>query len=174
MFIVNNIHAQASSIVNMSSSSSSTLSNSDRNFIEFTRCLYKAKSVVQELQTFSTAVGPTLSNSSGQFEYEVDFTSRVKQYLDDSFCKFNHMCKILLLVLSRLESGQTVRRERIDSFRQELVEEWRKASIIKQDLLKLIQCSRTIPTDKTFTDDTPYDSVTTSSETTTPEPASDS
>ncbi|CEI93590.1 hypothetical protein RMCBS344292_07822 [Rhizopus microsporus] len=84
------------------------------------------------------------------------------------------MCKILLLVLSRLESGQTVRRERIDSFRQELVEEWRKASIIKQDLLKLIQCSRTIPTDKTFTDDTLYDSVTTSSETTTPEPASDS
>ncbi|KAL9550589.1 hypothetical protein PS6_005449 [Mucor atramentarius] len=115
---------------------SSTLSNSDRSFIEFTRCLYKAKSVVQELQEFSKtkqSYDPRISTD--------EFIKHVHQYLEDSFRKFNNMCRVLLIVLSKLESNQPVRRERIVSFRQEVLNEWKKADKVRQDLLLSVQDS---------------------------------
>lgn len=127
---------------------SSTLSNSDRSFIEFTRCLYKAKSVVQELQEFSKTVGPTLCLSPFAQKQSCDpristdeFIKHVYQYLEDSFRKFNNMCRVLLIVLTKLESSQPLRRERIDSFRQEVLNEWNKADKVRQDLLLLVQGS---------------------------------
>jgi hypothetical protein len=115
----------------------STLSNSDRSFIEFTRCLYKTKSIVQELQQFNKTVEPTLMlQHYNEGEQDIEF---IQQYLEESFRKFNHMCKILLVVLTKLESNQPVKRERIDSFRQEVVLEWRKVIIMRRDLLLLIQ-----------------------------------
>ncbi|KAL7310751.1 hypothetical protein PS15m_010213 [Mucor circinelloides] len=127
---------------------SSTLSNSDRSFIEFTRCLYKAKSVVQELQEFSKTVGPTLCLSPFAQKQSYDpristdeFIKHVHQYLEDSFRKFNNMCRVLLIVLSKLESNQPVRRERIVSFRQEVLNEWKKADKVRQDLLLSVQDS---------------------------------
>ncbi|KAI8054937.1 uncharacterized protein B0P05DRAFT_560822 [Gilbertella persicaria] len=114
----------------------STLSNSDRSFIEFTRCLYKIKSIVQELEVFSHTV-----RSSLDYQQETntqEFIRYVQQYLENSFKKFNHMCRILLYVLSKLESNQTVKRERIDSFRQEVTNEWRKANFVRQDLVLLV------------------------------------
>lgn len=127
---------------------SSTLSNSDRSFIEFTRCLYKAKSVVQELQEFSKTVGPTLCLSPFAQKQRYDpristdeFIKHVNQYLEESFRKFNNMCRVLLIVLQKLETNQPVRRERIDSFRQEVINEWKKANKVRQDLLLLVQDS---------------------------------
>jgi hypothetical protein len=124
----------------------STLSNNDRSFIEFTRCLYKAKSVVKELEEFSKTVGPTfyLTPLSQERQYDPritidEFIKHVQQYLEESFRKFNHMCRVLLLVLSKLEASQPVRKERIDSFRQELIAEWRKATIVRQNLITLVQ-----------------------------------
>ena len=121
---------------NIPSIKNSTLSNSDRSFIEFTRCLHKAKSVVLELQAFSKTVKPTLSPYKSNPD---EFTVYVNQHLEKSFRKFNHMCKILLVVLTKLESNQPVRRERIDSFRQEVILEWRKATTVRRDLLVLLQ-----------------------------------
>ena len=96
---------------NTNPSMSSSLSNSDRNFIEFTRCLYKVKSVVQELEVFSHTV-----QSSVHYHYEGnahELVHQVQQYLENSFKKFNHLCHILLAVLSKLEH-QTVKKERIE------------------------------------------------------------
>ncbi|CAO3655127.1 unnamed protein product [Mucor hiemalis] len=134
----------------------SILSNNDRNFIEFTRCLYKAKSVVQELQAFSNTVKPTLSPYQGNSSRKAtdEFIQHVNQYLEGSFRKFNHMCKILLVVLTKLESNQPVRRERIESFRQEVVLEWRKAIYVRRELLSLLQMKqdfRIIPSPESST-----------------------
>jgi hypothetical protein len=187
MYTLNSITSNS-----VQSLSSSTLSKSDQNLIEFTRCLYKAKSVVQELQIFSTTVGPTLYlPNSIKHEIQInanDFTRHIKIYLDESIHKFNQLCKVLLVVLSTLESNQSVKRERIDSFRQELVDEWRKATNIKQDLLKLIQYNdmkneiQSIKTSVNITDKMTLsidsydenDGFITSSSETTPEPTSDS
>lgn len=136
--------------------STSILSNNDRNFIEFTRCLYKAKSVVQELQAFSNTVKPTLSPYQGNSSRKAtdEFIQHVNQYLEGSFRKFNHMCKILLVVLTKLESNQPVRRERIESFRQEVILEWRKVICVRRELLYLLQMKqdfRIIPSPESST-----------------------
>lgn len=130
----------------MTSSILSNLTKSDRNCIEFTRCLYKAKLVVQELEEFSQTVGPTLCLSPCEKRNQYDpristdeFTKNVYQYLDDSFRKFNHMCRVLLVVLKKLESNHPIKKERIDSFRQEVLNEWKKALRIKQNLLSFVQ-----------------------------------
>ncbi|KAI8977513.1 hypothetical protein BDF20DRAFT_988452 [Mycotypha africana] len=62
-----------------------TLSTSDRNFIEFTRCLYKAKSILNELENLK-------------------------------------------------EGSTTVKKERIASFKQEVLNEWTRAIRLKQGL----------------------------------------
>ncbi|KAI8363931.1 hypothetical protein BD560DRAFT_437007 [Blakeslea trispora] len=129
--------ATATTAVNHSNTmSNSSLSNHDRNFVEFTRCLYKVKLVVHELEVFSHTV-----QSSIQYNYEGnghDLVRQVQLYLEESFKKFNHMCHVLLVVLSKLEH-QTVKKERIDSFRQEVMNEWRKAILVRQDLVQLVQ-----------------------------------
>lgn len=130
----------------MSSECLSKLSKSDRNCVEFTRCLYKAKSVVQELEAFSQIIGPSmcssppLSHEKKQAHYDVDECNRhAYQYMDESFKKFKHMCRVLLIVLAKLESNHPVKKERIDSFRQEVIDEWNKATRIKHNLLSFIQ-----------------------------------
>ncbi|KAG2207675.1 hypothetical protein INT47_011795 [Mucor saturninus] len=128
--------------------SHSTLSSSDRSFIEFTRCLYKVKSVVQELQAFEKSVGPTPFGK----EQNHDFIQHVNLYLEESFQKFNHMCKVLLIVLTKLESNHPVRRERIDSFRQEIIYEWRKAITVRQDLVILLETNTIIPSPYSMAD----------------------
>ncbi|KAI9340352.1 hypothetical protein BD770DRAFT_399683 [Pilaira anomala] len=115
--------------------STSTLSNSDRNLIEFTRCLYKLKSVVNELQVFEKAVKPSFAKG------DYDYFQQVNLYLEQSFQKFNHLCKVLLIVLTKLESNHPVRQERINSYRQELIIEWKKAIKVRQELVIFIEKS---------------------------------
>ncbi|KAI8992679.1 hypothetical protein BDB01DRAFT_779270 [Pilobolus umbonatus] len=124
----------------------STLSSNDRTFMEFARCLYKAKSVVLELEAFSQTVGPILCLSRYDQEQQYDprispqeFIKRVNEYLNVSFRRFNHMCKILLIVLKKLEFNQSIARERIDSFREEVINEWKKANVIKLNLMLIIK-----------------------------------
>ncbi|KAI9271045.1 hypothetical protein EDC94DRAFT_690934 [Helicostylum pulchrum] len=115
----------------------STLSNSDRNFIEFTRCLYTLKSVVKELQVFETTVKPPA--------FDPDYFAQVNSYLFTSFQKLNHLCKVLLVVLTKLESNHPVRQERINSYRQELIVEWRKAIKVRQELVIFIGKNNQFP-----------------------------
>ncbi|KAI8080367.1 hypothetical protein BDF21DRAFT_418889 [Thamnidium elegans] len=112
-----------------STMSPSTLSNSDRNFIEFTRCLHKLKSVVKELQVFELTIKPSFA------KVDHDYFQQVNSYLLNSFQKLNHLCKVLLIVLTKLESNHPVRQERIHSYRQELIIEWRKAIKVRQELV---------------------------------------
>lgn len=112
-------------------STPSTLSHSDRNFIEFTRCLHKLKSVVKELQVFERTVKPANA-------VDPDYFQQVNSYLLTSFQKLNHLCKVLLIVLTKLESNHPVRQERINSYRQELIVEWRSAIKVRQELVIFI------------------------------------
>jgi hypothetical protein len=108
-----------------------TLSKGDQNFIEFTRCLYKAKLVVQELEEFSNIVESHTETH--------EFIKQINQYLDESFRKFYHMCRVLLVILQKLESNHPVKRERIESYRYEVLQEWKKTIIIKQNLIYFLQ-----------------------------------
>ncbi|CAO3669547.1 unnamed protein product [Rhizopus stolonifer] len=119
-----------------------TLTKNDKNCIEFVRCLHKTKYVVEELQTFGTTVSSILNEPTLYRQNQInpeDFLIYVKMYLDGSIRKFNQSCRTLLLVLSTFESKQSVRKEIIFSFRQELIDEWEKAIGIKKDLLKLVE-----------------------------------
>ncbi|KAI9267935.1 hypothetical protein BDA99DRAFT_504411 [Phascolomyces articulosus] len=134
-----------------SSSSSRNLSISDRTFIDFTRCLYQTKSIVKGLQQFSNSICPALrlspfnghSASSSLRDPRLsseEFVCHVNQYLDNTFQKISRLCKILLLILERIEQGHTeVRRERIDSFRTEVWEQIRQATYTKETLIRYIQ-----------------------------------
>ncbi|KAI8343017.1 hypothetical protein BC941DRAFT_447857 [Chlamydoabsidia padenii] len=130
----------------------SNLSTIDSKFVELTRCLYQAKSIVQDLSSFYTTVlpmlslsthnDPTLSPTSPQrhsyFSSQqhgfgsMAFHQHIKQYLDDNFGKFTKLCKILMMILARLEQNAQVKPERVQSFRNEIMDEWRVASDIKQ------------------------------------------
>lgn len=114
-------------------------SKSDQNFIEFTRCLYKAKIIVQELEQFSRTIGPSLYISSFKEEISTnEIIKSINQYLNQSFQKFNQMCKVLLLVLEKLESDYPKTKERILSYRADLLNEWEKALLIKENLILFI------------------------------------
>jgi hypothetical protein len=123
----------------------STLSISDRSFIDFTRCLYGAKTIVKELQVFGDTVSSTLYLPAYSHHQRYDlhisvdeFIDHVNQYLDESIHKFSDMCKIMLVLLAKLEKTRPLKRECIDSFRDELMLEWKKAELIKHDLVGLI------------------------------------
>ncbi|KAI8878725.1 hypothetical protein K501DRAFT_195215, partial [Backusella circina FSU 941] len=118
----------------------STLSMSDRSFIEFTRCLYSAKTIVKELEVFGDTVSPAYSHRQ-RYDLHIsvdEFIGHANQYLDESVHKFTSMCKSMLILLARLEKTQPVKHEYIDSFRDELMFEWKKAELIKWDLLRKI------------------------------------
>jgi hypothetical protein len=130
----------------------STLSTSDRCLIDFTRCLYKAKAIVNELDTFSMKVMPTLTIDQKQPFYNInrlDFASQVDTYLGESFNRFHQMCNALLIVLKNLESKEPMRRESILSFYDELLKEWNRAEAIKYALTKAIRQCRFIIQSKT-------------------------
>ncbi|SAM07431.1 hypothetical protein [Absidia glauca] len=130
----------------------SNLSAIDSQFIELTRCLYQAKTIVQDLTSFHFSILPMLSLSklhdtttppqSGVGS--AAFHQHIKQYLDDNFTKFTKMCKVLMMILSRLEQNQQVRQERILSFRNEIMEEWRVASDIKRRIHAYLQQNNSI------------------------------
>jgi hypothetical protein len=121
----------------------------DQAFIEFSRCLYQAKAIVKELQTFSTNVSPSLrmsmlrqnSISNGQEnqkETAEQFLNGIRHYLETTFEKFTRLCKVLLFVLSKMEASGSVRVERITSFRRDVMDAWRVANDIKARLSALI------------------------------------
>ncbi|KAI8335545.1 hypothetical protein BC941DRAFT_430600 [Chlamydoabsidia padenii] len=118
----------------------SNLSAIDSKFIELTRCLYQAKAIVQDLSSFYDSVLPALSLSTyhepalppQKGAGSVAFLHYIKQYLDDNFIKFTRLCKVLIMILSRLEQSGQVKLERVQSFRNEIMEEWRIASDIKR------------------------------------------
>jgi hypothetical protein len=98
------------------------------------------------LEDFSRTVGPTLClpplTKSKQYDPRIsteDFKQHVYQYLDESYQKLNHMCRVLLIVLKKLESNYPVKRERIDSFREEVLNEWDKATKIKENLQSYVE-----------------------------------
>ena len=134
-----------------SSTSSFGLSGSDRTFIDFTRCLYQTKSIVKGLQQFSNSICPALrlspfngqSASSSLRDPRLsseEFVRHVNQYLDSTFQKISRLCKMLLLILVRIEqSNAEVKRERIDSFRTEVWEQMRLATYTKETLIRYIQ-----------------------------------
>ncbi|ORY96438.1 hypothetical protein BCR43DRAFT_505307 [Syncephalastrum racemosum] len=129
----------------------SSLPFNDRAFIEFTRCLYQAKSIVKELETFSDSVCPALRLSPHNEPERIstamhdprlgsaDFVRRVNEYLAQTFQKFSRLCRILLLILDKMERTPHVKRERIESFRQEVWEQVRHATFVKEQLIKYIQ-----------------------------------
>ncbi|ORZ04951.1 Mpp10 protein-domain-containing protein [Absidia repens] len=130
----------------------SNISAVDSKFIELTRCLYQAKTIVQDLTSFHASVLPTLSlstyhdptHSPQQRIGSVAFLQHIKQYLDDNFTKFTKLCKILMMILSRLEQNAQVKQERVQSFRNEIMEEWRIASDIKRRIQTYLQQNNTL------------------------------
>ncbi|KAI8384624.1 uncharacterized protein BYT42DRAFT_612309 [Radiomyces spectabilis] len=128
---------------------SSTLHNTDRAFIEFTRCLHQAKNIVKELQAFSASVCPSLClnpcldpNVPRKPDARLGnaaYIQHINDYLNDTFRKFSRLCKILLMVLEKMGTNPCVRKERIDSFRSEVHEEWRLAIDVRKHLLNFIQ-----------------------------------
>ncbi|KAG2216871.1 hypothetical protein INT45_009402 [Circinella minor] len=139
------------SSLSSSSTSSFGLSGSDRTFIDFTRCLYQTKSIVKGLQQFSNSICPALrlspfnghSASSSLRDPRLsseEFVRHVNQYLDNTFQKISRLCKMLLLILARIEqSNAEVKRERIDSFRTEVWEQMSLATYTKETLIGYIQ-----------------------------------
>jgi hypothetical protein len=123
--------------------------DNDQAFIEFSRCLYQAKAIVKELQAFSANVSPSLRMSmlrqnnltngqDNQKETADQFLDSIRQYLETTFEKFTRLCKVLLFVLSKMESSGNVRVERITSFRRDVWDAWRVANDIKARLNALI------------------------------------
>jgi hypothetical protein len=121
----------------------------DQAFIEFSRCLYQAKSIVKELQSFSANVSPSLRMSmlrqnnltngqENQKETAEQFLNSIRHYLDTTFEKFARLCKVLLFVLTKMENSGSVRIERITSFRRDVWDAWRVANEIKARLSALI------------------------------------
>lgn len=121
----------------------------DQAFIEFSRCLYQAKSIVKELQAFSANVSPSLRmtmlrqnnlthGQDNQKESAEQFLNSIRHYLDTTFEKFTRLCKVLLFVLTKMESSGSVRIERITSFRRDVWDAWRVANDIKARLTALI------------------------------------
>ncbi|CEG77501.1 hypothetical protein RMATCC62417_12241 [Rhizopus microsporus] len=137
------------------------ISLNDKAFIDVCRCLYQAKAIVCDLQSFSNTVCPALTQYSKLLNNEKlnDRTNsdillkQVKEYLNTTFRKFTRLCKMLLYILTQMEenSAGQVKRERIDSFRTEVWQEWKMATQIKQQLIQLAQLSDTY-TKSTFTD----------------------
>ncbi|KAI7885105.1 hypothetical protein K492DRAFT_172455 [Lichtheimia hyalospora FSU 10163] len=131
-------------------STTCTLMESDRTSIEFTRCLYQAKNIVKELERFSESICPALkvspfngfSAASSLDDPRLcskDFVSRVNRYLDDTFNRFSRLCKVLLMVLEKMQRSPDIRRERVVSFRTEVMEQIRIAEIIRLRIISYIQ-----------------------------------
>jgi len=123
--------------------------SNDQAFIEFSRCLYQAKAIVKELQTFSANVSPSLRMSmlrqnnltngqENQKETAEQFLNGIRLYLETTFEKFTRLCKVLLFVLSKMEASCSVRLERITSFRRDVWDAWQVANDIKARLNSLI------------------------------------
>ncbi|KAJ2958631.1 hypothetical protein NQZ79_g5812 [Umbelopsis isabellina] len=121
----------------------------DQAFIEFSRCLYQAKTIVKELQAFSANVSPSLRMSmlrqnnltdgqDNQKETAEQFLDSIRHYLQTTFEKFARLCKVLMFVLSKMEASGSVRIERITSFRRDVTDAWRVANDIKDRLSALI------------------------------------
>ncbi|KAG2173045.1 hypothetical protein INT44_007018 [Umbelopsis vinacea] len=122
----------------------------DQAFIEFSRCLYQAKTIVKELQAFSANVSPSLRMSmlrqnnlthgqDNQKDTAEQFLNSIRHYLDTTFEKFTRLCKVLLFVLTKMESSGSVRIERITSFRRDVWDAWKVANDIKARLTALIE-----------------------------------
>jgi hypothetical protein len=119
----------------------------DKMSVDFCRCLHQAKAIVKELQSFGDSVCPAM-NIYPEFiqSNKLDgplVLKQVSKYLDTTFQKFNRLCQILLMVLSKMESKSTslLKKQRIDSFRSEVWDEWNTATFIKQRLLHSIHSS---------------------------------
>ncbi|CDS13076.1 hypothetical protein LRAMOSA05260 [Lichtheimia ramosa] len=131
-------------------STTSTLMESDRTSIEFTRCLYQAKNIVKELERFSESICPALkvspfngfSAASSLDDPRLcskDFVDKVNRYLEDTFNRFSRLCRVLLMVLEKMERSPEIRRERVVSFRTEVMEQIRIAEIIRLRIISYIQ-----------------------------------
>jgi hypothetical protein len=133
----------------------STISVTDKALVDFCRCLYQAKAVVRELESFSDSVCHAFKRYQPELVQTEDtkggisrygnglLLKQVDQYLNTTFHKFTRLCNILMVVLTQMEAkgaGQ-VKRERIDSFRFEVWEEWKNATSIKQRLIYFTQQS---------------------------------
>lgn len=146
---------------------------SDRVFVDFCRCLYQAKAVVRDLESFSNSVCPALSQYPKLLKDKKEITrfgnglllKQVNQYLNTTFRKFTRLCKILMIVLTQMEVNSIgqIKRERIDSFRFEVWEEWKTATSIKQRLISFTQQSENTVYTTTTTTTTNSDSSTTDS-----------
>ncbi|KAJ8659758.1 hypothetical protein O0I10_004351 [Lichtheimia ornata] len=132
------------------STTASTLMESDRTSIEFTRCLYQAKNIVKELERFSESICPALkvspfngfSAASSLDDPRLcskDFVAKVNRYLDDTFNRFSRLCRVLLMVLEKMQRSPDIRRERVVSFRTEVMEQIRIAEIIRLRIISYIQ-----------------------------------
>ncbi|KAI9013793.1 hypothetical protein CLU79DRAFT_768754 [Phycomyces nitens] len=121
--------------------SHTSLTSTDRSFVEFIRCLSKAKGLVHELQLFNQLVCPVLDPS---IPFQIELSSRshliqhIQSYLTTTFTRFTQLCKALLVILSKIEANHPVRKERIDSFRQDIHDQWQTATRIKSSLLLYI------------------------------------
>ncbi|KAL0094526.1 hypothetical protein F4703DRAFT_1819323 [Phycomyces blakesleeanus] len=135
-----------------------SLTTSDRSFVEFIRCLSKAKGLVHDLQLFNQLVCPVLDSAtlpttlgSSSIPFQIEPSSRrhliqhINSYLNSTFTRFSHLCKALLIILTKIEANHPVRKERIDSFRQDVHDQWQTATKIRTSLLLYIQPFRSLP-----------------------------
>ncbi|KAL9556716.1 hypothetical protein PS6_002196 [Mucor atramentarius] len=154
---------------------SNNISITDKAFVDFCRCLYQAKAVVRELESFSDSVCPALKryhpellqnedNKGGISRYGNGLLlKQVDQYLNTTFRKFTRLCNILMVVLTQMEAkgaGQ-IKRERIDSFRFE-------CDIKEKNVYTSITTTTTTTTTTTLKDKSSSSTTTTSTSTTLP------
>ncbi|KAI8886850.1 hypothetical protein K501DRAFT_308543 [Backusella circina FSU 941] len=104
----------------------------EKTFVDFCRCLYQAKSIVRDLTSFSDSVCPALHS------IDVVNINQVNQYLETTYCKFTRLCQMLMVILCRMKAMASANEECIDSFRTEVLEEWKMATKIKHRLVSLI------------------------------------
>ncbi|KAG1052712.1 hypothetical protein G6F46_000619 [Rhizopus delemar] len=118
-----------------------TISSNDKALVDLCRCLYQVKAVVRDLQSFSNTLCPALNQYPKLYDtssWDDDLMKQANQYLNTTFRKFTRLCKLLLFILTRMEARQ-VKRERIDSFRTEIWQEWKTATTIKQRLIQFTE-----------------------------------
>ncbi|KAI8381340.1 uncharacterized protein BYT42DRAFT_301840 [Radiomyces spectabilis] len=170
----------------------SNLSTDERSFVDFTRCLYRAKAVVNDLRTFSAAVCPAphiayhhdplhphshyhnmihQQYAEGRFSNSLissdQFLRHINQYMSENYHKFTQMCKFLLLVLRKLESTSPLRQICIDSFRKDIYDELKVASEIYAEFTactRMLNVGQSSSSSSSLLEQQPYPSSSTGGE----------
>ncbi|KAI9485055.1 hypothetical protein BDB00DRAFT_90919 [Zychaea mexicana] len=104
--------------------------------ISFVRCLYQAKAIVQDLEHLRSSAlfkGPSVTPQ---------MIVSIQTYLDTTFNKLVRLCKTLQAILNRMYAQSLINRERYQSFKADIVSEWRRATHIRLTMTNLLHRAR--------------------------------